>query len=350
MATFFEMMLETPINPVYAPDPWHVIDPDYLGTFTASYQTRIFTDNGFYHTFQGGSWADYFVGDGGADTMNGFGGDDTFYGMAGDDQLSGGADKDALFGGLDHDTLFGGSEDDMLFGGLGHDTLDGGEGDDAHYGGAGNDTIMGSEGADRIDGGAGRDTVDYSQSGGRIVLHLEDYNGTGFGVARGGAADGDTYALNTIERVIGSQYDDFMSAGSDSVEFLGLGGEDTLRGSGQDDILVGGTNGNGVYGFDKLAGRYGDDTFWFLAGDSGATTTIDQIDDFDFFGDDILAFDVNDASQAKWTAVRDTYHGLSGTMVEITDVDASGNSYVSHEVFLVHAWLSMLASDDFMFV
>ncbi|MEM6622249.1 MAG: calcium-binding protein [Pseudomonadota bacterium] len=341
MATFFEMMLETPINPVYAPEPEPTLDPTYFGTFTASYYSRFAFDDGFYHTFVGSGWDDYFRGDAGADTMVGNHGDDTLVGLDGNDFLQGATGNDSLYGGRDDDTLMGGQDDDFL---------DSGTGDDVNIGGAGNDTILGDEGADYIDGGDGVDTVDYSNSQAGVLVYLDDVDGTGHRKAYGGDANGDFIKVGTIERVIGSQYDDVMFGGAKSVHFLGLGGSDELRGSSQDDILVGGKNGAGAQGFDLLSGDYGDDTFWFQAGDSGGTTSIDLIRDFDIFGDDVLAFDVNDASNAHWKAVHHSHNGVKGALVEVTDIDANGNSYTSHEVFLFHTGLHLLGADDVLFV
>ncbi|MCF5559245.1 calcium-binding protein, partial [Pseudomonas syringae] len=96
----------------------------------------------------------------------------------------------------------------VINGTAGADTLIGTAGDDEINALGGNDVIKSSAGADKIDGGAGTDTVDYSASTEGVSIDLR----LGVGLAgRGGDAEGDT--LNGIETVIGSAFNDVLSAG-----------------------------------------------------------------------------------------------------------------------------------------
>ncbi len=96
----------------------------------------------------------------------------------------------------------------VITGTAGADTLTGTAGDDEINALAGNDLIKGSAGADKIDGGAGSDTVDYSASTEGISINVR--LGVGL-VGRGGDAEGDT--LNGIETIIGSAFNDILTAG-----------------------------------------------------------------------------------------------------------------------------------------
>ncbi|WP_122874929.1 calcium-binding protein [Pseudomonas viridiflava] len=96
----------------------------------------------------------------------------------------------------------------VINGTAGAETLIGTLGDDEINALGGNDLIKGSTGADKIDGGAGSDTVDYSASTEGINVNVR--LGVGL-VGRGGDAEGDT--LNGIENVIGSAFNDVLTAG-----------------------------------------------------------------------------------------------------------------------------------------
>ncbi|MDP9784426.1 calcium-binding protein, partial [Pseudomonas fluorescens] len=100
----------------------------------------------------------------------------------------------------------------VINGTAGADALIGTAGDDEINALGGNDVITSSAGADKIDGGAGSDTVDYSASTEGISIDVR--LGTGL-VGRGGDAEGDT--LIGIETVIGSAFNDVLSAGPYSI-------------------------------------------------------------------------------------------------------------------------------------
>ena len=133
----------------------------------------------------------------------------------------------------------------------GGDTLEGGAGDDALNGGAGLDWLAGGPGGDVLRGGAGSDVASYRYSDAGVEVRLHD------GVARGGDAEGDTFAgMNTIEYVVGYDTETFEPQTQD-VEVLDIEG---LSGSEHDDILVGNHDDNGLDGRDgndELDGREG---------------------------------------------------------------------------------------------
>ncbi len=254
------------------------------------------------------------------DVIRAGGGNDRVAGFAGDDRLTGGAGHDLMFGGAGNDRFFGGAGNDSYYGGNyrgdpdgGSDTVDysssaanlqirladawvggaytvagargadigsdtfhdiehavGGAGNDALvgsglanrlHGGAGNDTLTGAGGADLLHGGSGRDTADYGGAFTAVALSL----GAGYGYS--GEAKGDR--LVSIERVVGTDFDDKITGRVVGDRLLGGDGNDLLRGGGGNDILAGGGGGDGLVGQDGndlLGGGAGDDV---LVGGAG---------------------------------------------------------------------------------
>lgn len=139
-------------------------------------------------------------------------------------------------------TATGGAGADTIIGGYGSDTLTGGAGADILSGGAGNDVIEGGAGADTINGGLGIDTASYAGSSAAVTVDLSNNANNA-----GGDAAGDI--LTAIEN---------------------------LRGSANDDILIGNAGANvleGGAGADKLDGGLGIDTASYE--NSGAGVTVD---------------------------------------------------------------------------
>ncbi len=138
-------------------------------------------------------------------------------------------------------------------------TITGTPGDDDLFGTVGNDVIDGLEGNDQIFGGDGSDWVTYQGSLTAVEVFLGP---TGFGSASGGYGDD---SLSGIENVVGSNFDDFISASSSNPAatdniFNGLGGNDSMSGGQGNDTLYGGE------GHDLLFGQQGDDV---LEGENG---------------------------------------------------------------------------------
>jgi len=153
-----------------------------------------------------------------------------------------------------------------LDGGAGRDILNGGEGNDLLLGGDGNDKLVGNGGADKLNGGAHRDKL--------IGDHLDENptGGTGTDIWRAAAGSlGVNIVTTDIERIYGSQLGDVIDAsGGVAVKMKGLGGNDTLIGSANRDIINGGTGHDTIFGNagnDTLNGAMGDDV---LIGDEGA--------------------------------------------------------------------------------
>ncbi|WP_353427884.1 hypothetical protein NHB34_01870 [Polynucleobacter sp. MWH-UH19D] len=148
--------------------------------------------------------------------------------------------------GLSYGTATGGDGNDTLIGMTG---VRGGFGNDILIGGAGNDFLSGGQGSDTLIGGAGSDTASYKWANGSVVVNLGvgtynysaynygsgiDFNGQTWGTASG--ADGYDY-LVSIDRVIGSRFDDtLMGNGGDNV-FRGLDGNDTIDGGAGSDWI-----------------------------------------------------------------------------------------------------------------
>ena len=191
---------------------------------------------------------DVLIGNGGADRLDGRDGQDLLQGGDGDDSLLGGNGNDELQGGAGNDYLEGDQEgreqatgNDLLVGGSGNDTLVGGNGDDILIGGEGNDGLMGGEGFD---------TADFSGLTASIQVDL------GGGFANGDDVD----ILDSIERVVGTAFDDTIQGASapdgEYQEFQGGAGNDLLIGSSNDVIedLVDYSDASGGVTVDLVAG------------------------------------------------------------------------------------------------
>ena len=249
----------------------------------------------------GTAGADMFFALGGNDIVNGLGGDDIIHGDAGNDTIHGNDDNDQLFGEDGIDRLFGDAGDDTLDGGIGNDILSGGAGDDIFIGGAGADTHLGS---------SGTDTLDFSASTSRVELDL----------AAGGTvgdAAGDSY--NSIEVVIGTDFNDILRGGSASDTLRGGDGVDRLFGNGGFDVLDGGA------GDDILSG--GDDADRFIGG-AGADVHLGGggLDIIDYSAS-ASAVTVNlDTGGTVGDAAGDTYFGVETVIGTAFDDTITGDS------------------------
>ncbi|MCZ6665845.1 MAG: FecR domain-containing protein, partial [Gammaproteobacteria bacterium] len=100
-----------------------------------------------------------------------------------------------------------------LFGGAGADTL---------LGGAASDLLEGAGSGDVLDGGGGFNTISYLTSPSGVIIDLRS------GAASGGDAAGDTIVLDTIQGVIGSNFDDTIGGDAANNVLDGAEGNDTL--------------------------------------------------------------------------------------------------------------------------
>jgi len=151
-------------------------------------------------------------------------------------------------------TIVGTPNADRLVGTGDVDVFDGLAGNDVMHGRNGDDIFLSGEGSDVMRGGRGTDTADYSSSPDAVAL---TFFGIGWGY--GGDAEGDR--LWSIETVLGSAHNDYITAFWRGLTADGQGGDDVLRGGLGDDHLSGGT------GSDRLSGGFGRDTFVFGQGD-----------------------------------------------------------------------------------
>lgn len=292
-------------------------------------------------TISGGDGGDLLLGSSDADTLQGDAGNDHLFAEAGDDVMSGGAGNDSLQGGDGADTVQGGDGDDQLTGGAGTDTQDGGAGinrlsefvdgtivitgtqmtsaaigtetplnisrivlmgglgadffdarlatvsvqmqgsigNDTLLGGVGKDQVFGGDGNDVLSGGANTDTLDGG-SGTDVVYEVANANVTVNGFQIVSAATG-TETPAAVEGIVlvGGAGNNVLNANASSVPvtLLGGGGNDTLAGSAQADVLVGGNRANPASGLDSLTGGAGADVFDNDASDVRITGAGDQV-------------------------------------------------------------------------
>lgn len=236
---------------------------------------------------------DVLEGDDGDNRLGGHHGIDALVGHGGNDTLLGGNLADFINGGDGIDTadytastsavsvnlltgqntggeaegdrlvsienLAGSAHDDILAGDHGDNRLTGRDGDDSLFGNGGNDRLIGGLGADLLDGGDGnRDAADYSNAREAVGVDLL------FGGFLG-EATGDTF--NSVEFVVGSDFDDIIIGDGAINRLDGGAGEDDLDGDDGNDTLVGGT------GNDTLTGGEGNDVFIFEANSGHDTIT-----------------------------------------------------------------------------
>ena len=203
----------------------------------------------------GTDFADAIAGDENANNLQGGRGDDTLIGLGGDDVLIGGRGADSFFGGegediADYSLSLDGVSINLADGSAGGgdaegDVFDGIEivqasfHDDTIIGDEGDNVIRGGRGADTIDGAGGFDTADYSQGDEGVHINLATRQGLS------GEALGDQ--LSSIEKLVGSTFQD---------TFEGSDGNDVFDGGFGDDLLAG-ARGSDTYefGFDSAADR-----------------------------------------------------------------------------------------------
>ncbi|MFT5322767.1 MAG: Ca2+-binding RTX toxin-like protein [Planctomycetaceae bacterium] len=288
------------------------------------------------------------------DTLRGGTGNDTIIGSRGNDLIDGQDGNDSLEGGGGDDTLVSGAGDDTLSGGSGQDTISGGEGNNTVTGGSGGDvliiepfanggnTALDTGGADSVEirGTAGSDTFAISQAGGLLRVTTATASITvssSVHTVRIVGMDGDdTVTMSSINDTrplalivdLGDGADTFDGQSSLSnrlpIQVLGEGGDDTITGTLNGDILDGG-DGNDVIsgdrGEDSIRGGAGNDTLSGdrdddqLLGGNGADSL------FGGTGDDLLQGG-NDDDRLNGNSGHDT---LEGELGNDTLLAGSGN-------------------------
>ncbi|MFP5077703.1 M10 family metallopeptidase C-terminal domain-containing protein [Rhizobium sp. YIM 134829] len=175
------------------------------------------------------------TGQGGSDTLRGGNGSDTAsYATAASAVIASLADPGSNSGDAAGDTY---DSIENLLGSQFGDTLSGDAFANALSGGGGDDLLSGAAGGDQLNGGNGSDTASYASALVGIFASLSNPS------SNSGDAAGDTY--DSIENLLGSQFNDTLS---------GDGLANTLSGGGGDDLL------SGAAGGDQLNGGDGSDT------------------------------------------------------------------------------------------
>lgn len=200
---------------------------------------------------------------------------DNLTGTAGGNLITGRSGDDVITGGDGYDRLQGDGGNDTIYGDGGNDTVIGGAGNDFLYGGDGNDALYGQAGNDVIDGGNGIDITSYADAAAGVTIDLgvttaQDTGGAGI----------DT--LSSIERLVGSRYDDHITGAAAAERLIGGAGNDTVMGGAGNDIVQGDAGNDvvgGGAGNDSVYGGAGQDMFRFDSALNGSTN-VDSLRDF----------------------------------------------------------------------
>ncbi len=247
-------------------DLWKEIDGERVGQWIDAFGGSDTVDRASIEAYRGTSAADFMQGDGGGRT-NALS-LARFYGEGGDD------------------TLYGSGLDDML---------DGGDGDDALFEFGGNN---------QLNGGNGTDTVSYAGYDGKIDADLAAGTVEKYGPAGSSQANMVVFTdtLASIEKIIGSPYDDSLVGDHRANLVDGGDGVDWLYGGNGDDILV---SGAGIA--DVAYGGAGADTHVFGTELANGIRETDIIQDYDpledlidLGGSEIVAHVESTASVVLW--------------------------------------------------
>lgn len=239
----------------------------------------------------GGDGNDILTGTGGSDQLFGGAGNDILIGTLGSDLLDGGDGNNTVdYSGsasrvivnlsatdqtisveVSHAGSFNGTVNaasgiggfangdsyvsiDNVIGTSGHDIFIGNDSDNVFYGGGGNDVFFSSAGANSYYGGAGTDRVSYSNALAAVTVFMNAVDGVSTGWAAGDVFD-------SIEELVGSDFDDILHGNDFSNSIYGGGGADIIYGGDGANFLYGGAGNDIIYGGD------GDD---YLHGGTGA--------------------------------------------------------------------------------
>ncbi|MEM7470504.1 MAG: calcium-binding protein [Pseudomonadota bacterium] len=263
----------------------------------------------------GSEFVDVLTGSTQSNVLFGFGENDTIVGGAGADTIDGGAGVDtasyatsalgvivdlAAGTGSNGDAqgdqisavenLIGSDNDDALIGSDVANQLEGGAGADTLSGAAGNDVLIGDDGADWIEGGAGADTLDGGAGSDTAVFENET-SAVSINLADGTNNTGDV--LQSIENLVGSDFDDTLVGDSGVNTLIGGDGDDSLSAGGSDDSLVGGEGDDSLFGgqgADTLIGGVGVDLVGYSDAGAGVSVNLDtNVNQFDIAQDDSLS-------------------------------------------------------------
>lgn len=262
---------------------------DYLDGGAGS---DIISGGGCNDTIYGGLGDDELSGGEAGDIISGGDGDDEISGGIGSDILFGGEGEDTIYGGIGNDTIYGGegkdiigintddgengegndiiyadkldlldNYDDEIYSGYGHDEvygsngnniIDTGGGDDHVLGYAGDDNIITGNGADQVDAGTGDNTVNLGDGCDLIILSsatngvtIDLSSSNDFTVNKGNGIE----TVYSAENIIGTYFDDELTADENGSILRALSGNNTLYGSNASDWLYGYGGENNFYGY-----------------------------------------------------------------------------------------------------
>lgn len=136
-------------------------------------------------------------------------------------------------GGTGNDTINGSTSNNTLYGGAGGDSLSGGNGGDLLYGGTGNDTL---------DGGSGSDVASFTDGASGVTVNLSTVGSQ----AIGGGLGNDS--LISIENLVGSDFNDTLTGGTDANAISGGSGNDQILGGNGTDSLIGDAGSDSIDG------------------------------------------------------------------------------------------------------
>jgi Ca2+-binding RTX toxin-like protein len=169
----------------------------------------------------------------------------------------------------------------------GNDLIIAAHGDDEIFSGSGNDRIKSFYGFNDVDGGTGDDTLDYSWFGDYTSINVTSGVSvnltTGNAVARN-AGIRFSDSIESVENVIGSDFNDRITGSSAANDLFGGFGSDYLSGGARADYLVGGAGNDSIYGgtgSDIIKGESGSD---YISGGSGNDNINGSSGDDDIFG------------------------------------------------------------------
>ncbi len=232
------------------------------------------TGNEFGQTIIGNAANNLLEGGGGDDTLSGGGGNDTLRGGTGNDTYLVDSSDQIGEGGVGNDRVIASSSFDIgsdngiewmmtsdakgtgainLYGSNSSQTIIGNAGANMLFGRGGDDILIGGAGADRLEGdvspgGYGNDTASYETASEAVTVDVSDM------AANTGDAAGDVFV--SIEKIIGTSFDDTLKGAGHMEAIYGGAGSDTI-----DAGKVGANNPNldGGAGYDYIYGsRFND--------------------------------------------------------------------------------------------
>ena len=200
----------------------------------------------------------------GNDTITAGNGSNVIETGLGNDTITSGTGKNSIQGGSGNDTITAGNSiagngidhingdqgNDTLTGGSGYNYLDGSSGNDTLNGGAGISLLAGGSGNNILNGGTGDSSADYFDSTVGVTVSLALATAQHVSALQ-------TDTLNSIENLIGSSYNDTLTASTSGANVL-------TGGAGADHLIAGG----------------GHDTFNYTQVQDSTSTTYDTITGF----------------------------------------------------------------------